>query len=142
MALKTLEFTGADGLMWGSDYPHDEGTFPHSQDVIERTLLALIDVTDNRLFTITQRRYTASPEADKRNSRRLRMSWEPELEELRRREAFARELGGPEKVKRQKDAGKMTVRERVWRWQMQDRFGRSARLPAVANTMSTVISNI
>lgn len=37
MALKTLEFTGADGLMWGSDYPHDEGTFPHSQDVIERT---------------------------------------------------------------------------------------------------------
>ena len=41
------------------------------------------------------------------------MSWEPELEELRRREAFARELGGPEKVKRQKDAGKMTVRERV-----------------------------
>jgi len=35
--LKTLEFTGADGLMWGSDYPHDEGTFPHSQDVIERT---------------------------------------------------------------------------------------------------------
>ena len=23
--------------MWGSDYPHDEGTFPHSQEVIERT---------------------------------------------------------------------------------------------------------
>ena len=22
--------------MWGSDYPHDEGTFPHSQEVIER----------------------------------------------------------------------------------------------------------
>ncbi|MEM7404253.1 MAG: carboxyl transferase domain-containing protein [Pseudomonadota bacterium] len=41
------------------------------------------------------------------------MSWEPELEELRRREAFARELGGADKVKRQKDAGKMTVRERV-----------------------------
>ena len=41
------------------------------------------------------------------------MSWEPELEELRRREAFARELGGADKVKRQKDAGKMTVRERI-----------------------------
>ena len=23
--------------MWGSDYPHDEGTFPHSREVIERT---------------------------------------------------------------------------------------------------------
>ena len=22
--------------MWGSDYPHDEGTFPHSREVIER----------------------------------------------------------------------------------------------------------
>jgi len=41
------------------------------------------------------------------------MSWEPELEELRRREAFARELGGADKIKRQKDAGKMTVRERI-----------------------------
>ena len=41
------------------------------------------------------------------------MSWQPELDELRRREAFARELGGPDKVKRQKDAGKLTVRERI-----------------------------
>ena len=23
--------------MWGSDYPHDEGTFPHSREVIART---------------------------------------------------------------------------------------------------------
>jgi predicted TIM-barrel fold metal-dependent hydrolase len=37
MALRLLDFTGADKLMWGSDYPHDEGTFPHSQAVIERT---------------------------------------------------------------------------------------------------------
>ena len=28
MALRLLDFTGADKLMWGSDYPHDEGTFP------------------------------------------------------------------------------------------------------------------
>jgi acetyl-CoA carboxylase carboxyltransferase component len=41
------------------------------------------------------------------------MSWEPEIEELRRREAFAREMGGPEKVKRQRDAGKLNVRERI-----------------------------
>jgi predicted TIM-barrel fold metal-dependent hydrolase len=36
VALNNLAFTGSDYLMWGSDYPHDEGTFPHSQEVIER----------------------------------------------------------------------------------------------------------
>ena len=36
IALKYIEFTGAECLMWGSDYPHDEGTFPNSQAVIER----------------------------------------------------------------------------------------------------------
>jgi len=41
------------------------------------------------------------------------MSWEAELEELRRREAFAEELGGPERVKRQKDGGRYTIRERI-----------------------------
>jgi predicted TIM-barrel fold metal-dependent hydrolase len=37
VALRLLDFTGADCLLWGSDYPHDEGTFPHSREVIERT---------------------------------------------------------------------------------------------------------
>ena len=41
------------------------------------------------------------------------MSWQPEIDELRKREALAREMGGPEKVKRQRDGGKLTVRERV-----------------------------
>lgn len=41
------------------------------------------------------------------------MSWEPELEELRRREAFAEALGGPEKVRRQHHFGKLTIRERI-----------------------------
>ena len=41
MALRNIEFTGADCLMWGSDYPHDEGTFPHSREVIERTFAGL-----------------------------------------------------------------------------------------------------
>ncbi len=41
------------------------------------------------------------------------MTWEPELEELRRREAMARELGGVDKVQRQHDGGRMTVRERI-----------------------------
>jgi acetyl-CoA carboxylase carboxyltransferase component len=39
--------------------------------------------------------------------------WEPELEELRRREAMAREMGGPERVARQHASGRRTVRERL-----------------------------
>ena len=45
--------------------------------------------------------------------RRGRMSWEPEVEELRRREELARRMGGPEKVARQHAAGRLTVRERL-----------------------------
>ena len=41
------------------------------------------------------------------------MSWQPEIDELRRREELAKRMGGPEKVARHKNAGKLTVRERV-----------------------------
>ena len=41
------------------------------------------------------------------------MSWQPELDELRRREAFAYRMGGADKVKRQHDGGRLTVRERI-----------------------------
>src|SRR5579871_6111357 len=41
------------------------------------------------------------------------MNWKPELDELARRDAFAREMGGLDKVKRQRDQGRLTVRERI-----------------------------
>ena len=41
------------------------------------------------------------------------MSWDRELKELRRREEFAEQLGGPERVKRQHDGGRLTIRERI-----------------------------
>ncbi|WP_135466833.1 acyl-CoA carboxylase subunit beta [Crenalkalicoccus roseus] len=41
------------------------------------------------------------------------MTWEPELEELRRREALAHAMGGAEKVRRQHEGGRLTVRERI-----------------------------
>jgi len=41
------------------------------------------------------------------------MNWQPELDELARREAMAREMGGPDKVKRQHEGGRLSVRERV-----------------------------
>jgi len=43
------------------------------------------------------------------------VTWEPELEELRRREALAREMGGEERVARQHASGRLTVRERIGR---------------------------
>ena len=43
------------------------------------------------------------------------MTWEPELDELRRRTELAKAMGGPEKVARQHEFGKLTVRERVER---------------------------
>src|ERR1051325_5349865 len=43
----------------------------------------------------------------------MRMNWKPELDDLARREAFAREMGGVDKVRRQRDQGRLTVRERI-----------------------------
>ncbi len=41
------------------------------------------------------------------------MSWEKELEELRRRQALAEKMGGAEKLARQKSRGKLNARERL-----------------------------
>jgi hypothetical protein len=43
------------------------------------------------------------------------VSWEPELEELRRREELARQMGGEERVARQHESGRLPVRERIER---------------------------
>ncbi|MEK7701301.1 MAG: hypothetical protein AAB418_04775 [candidate division NC10 bacterium] len=41
------------------------------------------------------------------------MSWNPEIEELKRRMELARRMGGAENVERQHKAGRLTVRERI-----------------------------
>jgi len=41
------------------------------------------------------------------------MSWEPELEELRQRIALSHRMGGADKVARQHNSGRLTVRERI-----------------------------
>jgi acetyl-CoA carboxylase carboxyltransferase component len=43
------------------------------------------------------------------------VSWEPELDELRRRTELAHEMGGAERVARQHASGRLTVRERIER---------------------------
>ena len=41
------------------------------------------------------------------------MTWQAELDELARRSAMALQMGGADKVKRQHDGGRLTVRERI-----------------------------
>ncbi len=41
------------------------------------------------------------------------MSWQKEIDELRRREAIARQMGGVERIQRQHDNRRLTVRERI-----------------------------
>ena len=40
-ALNNVRFTGTDCMLWGNDYPHDEGTFPNSRRPIEEIRAAL-----------------------------------------------------------------------------------------------------
>ena len=66
------------------------------------------------------------------------MNWKPELDELTRREAFALQMGGADKVKRQHDSGRLTVRERIDKLVDEGTFheiGRDVR--AWANTKPT-----
>jgi acetyl-CoA carboxylase carboxyltransferase component len=39
--------------------------------------------------------------------------WQPELDELGERERLAKAMGGPDKVRRQHDGGRLTIRERI-----------------------------
>src|SRR6476469_5311588 len=61
----------------------------------------------------SEKRFRWQPVTIRSSRRRIPMTWKPELDELARREAFAREMGGVDKVKRQRDQGRLTVRERI-----------------------------
>src|SRR5437868_15497758 len=50
------------------------------------------------------------------------MSWQPEMDELRRRQEMTKRMGGADKVKRQHDGGRLTVRERIDRLLDKDSF--------------------
>ena len=41
--LQTRHIIGVDNLMWGSDYPHPEGTFPKSKEIVERVFQGIPD---------------------------------------------------------------------------------------------------
>jgi predicted TIM-barrel fold metal-dependent hydrolase len=38
VAVMMRSFTGTDCLLWGNDFPHGEGTYPHSNKVLDELL--------------------------------------------------------------------------------------------------------
>jgi acetyl-CoA carboxylase carboxyltransferase component len=59
------------------------------------------------------------------------MSWDEEINELKAREALAFELGGPDKVARQHEFNKLTIRERIDAISDPDSFHEIGRLAGV-----------
>lgn len=41
VGIHNLALTGADCILWGNDYPHDEGTFPNSRPILESMRAAM-----------------------------------------------------------------------------------------------------
>jgi predicted TIM-barrel fold metal-dependent hydrolase len=50
VGIATLDFVGADRVLWSNDYPHDEGTFLESQEAIERSFRGLDADTQRRVL--------------------------------------------------------------------------------------------
>jgi predicted TIM-barrel fold metal-dependent hydrolase len=47
--LLTREITGIEALLWASDYPHPEGTFPESQQVVARIFAGVPEAETNAI---------------------------------------------------------------------------------------------
>ena len=61
------------------------------------------------------------------------MSWQAEVDDIERRRLLALELGGPEKVERQRRNGKLTVRERIARMVDEGTFREEGALSGTAS---------
>src|SRR2546428_2797973 len=70
------------------------------------------------------------------------MDWDPEVEELKRRQELARAMGGPENVERQHKAGRLTVRERIERLLDRDSFHETGALAGVAKYEGETLTSI
>ena len=50
IAVRNIEFTGTDCLMWGNDYPHDEGTYPRSEKFRAQVRASVSEVEAQAIF--------------------------------------------------------------------------------------------
>jgi predicted TIM-barrel fold metal-dependent hydrolase len=52
LGIRDRAYIGVDALMWGSDYPHTEATFPRSRQILGRILEGVPD-EEQRQITVT-----------------------------------------------------------------------------------------
>ena len=50
VGVATRDFIGADRIMWASDYPHGDSTWPYSRDIIERNFQGVDAETVQRIM--------------------------------------------------------------------------------------------
>ena len=61
------------------------------------------------------------------------MSWQKEINEIKHRESLAKSMGGEERIQRQHENGRLTVRERVEKLVDKDSFHEIGALAGKAN---------
>ena len=44
LGIRDRDIIGVDNILWGSDYPHQESTFPRSREILEEIL---VDCTED-----------------------------------------------------------------------------------------------
>jgi len=50
VGIHNIPLSGAESLIWGSDYPHHEGTYPHSAETVARLSEGLDEATAAKVF--------------------------------------------------------------------------------------------
>jgi len=50
VGIHNIELTGASPLIWGSDYPHEEGTYPHSRSTVALLAKGMDDASAAAVF--------------------------------------------------------------------------------------------
>ncbi len=50
LAIRNRDVIGVDNLQFGADYPHDEGTFPKSQEIVDRLLAECTDEEKHKIL--------------------------------------------------------------------------------------------
>jgi predicted TIM-barrel fold metal-dependent hydrolase len=56
IGIRLRDVIGVDSLMWGSDYPHSESTFPKSREILDRILEGVPQEEKNKIVGSTAAR--------------------------------------------------------------------------------------